>query len=245
MCTDVNAFNSSANPNPGTSPHRTPVAECDLILKGGVTSGVVYPLAIVELSKHYRYVNVGGASAGAIAAAATAAAEYRRVLGGEGASEGFERLARLPQDLGGGTFLKDLFQPTKRTRGVHRVLLAAMAPGGAALRALRASGALLVAFPLIPFGVLTLYVFTAESLLRWMPYSVSLPLAFLLAAAFLTLAVVADAIQFALHAAGAIVENRFGICVGSRGGPLDAIGTPPPGHDIAEYVRLLEVATAR
>ena len=47
---------------------------CDLIMKGGITSGVVYPLAIVELAQKYRFKNIGGTSAGAIAAAAAAAA---------------------------------------------------------------------------------------------------------------------------------------------------------------------------
>ena len=42
---------------------------CDIVMKGGITSGVVYPLAAVELSTKYRFVNIGGTSAGAIAAA--------------------------------------------------------------------------------------------------------------------------------------------------------------------------------
>jgi hypothetical protein len=27
---------------------------CDLVMKGGVTSGIVYPRAVLELSSHYR-----------------------------------------------------------------------------------------------------------------------------------------------------------------------------------------------
>ena len=61
--------------------------ECDLIMKGGITSGVVYPRAVLELHRNYDFRCIGGASAGAIAAAATAAAQ----LGG---APGFERLAR-------------------------------------------------------------------------------------------------------------------------------------------------------
>ena len=30
-----------------------PIEYCDLVMKGGITSGVVYPLAITELSKKY------------------------------------------------------------------------------------------------------------------------------------------------------------------------------------------------
>ncbi|MET7394987.1 hypothetical protein ABZS66_16010 [Dactylosporangium sp. NPDC005572] len=50
----------------------------DLAMRGGTTSGVVYPLAVCEIARQYRVRNVGGASAGAIAAAATAAAELGR-----------------------------------------------------------------------------------------------------------------------------------------------------------------------
>src|SRR5687767_7338340 len=51
---------------------------CDLTMRGGTTSGVIYPLAVCALAEHYTFRNVGGASAGAIGAAATAAAEYGR-----------------------------------------------------------------------------------------------------------------------------------------------------------------------
>ena len=44
--------------------------ECDVIMKGGVTSGVIYPKAILKLSERYRFRSIGGTSAGAIAAAA-------------------------------------------------------------------------------------------------------------------------------------------------------------------------------
>jgi hypothetical protein len=52
-----------------------PSAVCDVIMKGGITSGVVYPLALTELARQFRFSQVGGTSAGAIAAAAAAAAE--------------------------------------------------------------------------------------------------------------------------------------------------------------------------
>ena len=49
-----------------------PASLCDIVMKGGVTSGTVYPLAIVELARQYRFSRIGGTSAGAIAAAVTA-----------------------------------------------------------------------------------------------------------------------------------------------------------------------------
>jgi hypothetical protein len=45
-------------------------------MKGGVTSGLVYPGAIAALANQYRLRNIGGTSAGAIAAVAAAAMEY-------------------------------------------------------------------------------------------------------------------------------------------------------------------------
>ena len=96
-----------------------PDQECDLIMKGGVTSGVVYPYAILELARKYRFHSIGGTSAGAIAAAFAAAAEYARSVRGD--PEGFRRLqARceiLPDSLA------SLFQPTPRYAPLMRYLM--------------------------------------------------------------------------------------------------------------------------
>src|ERR1700759_431832 len=88
---------------------------CDVVMKGGITSGVVYPKAICALADHYRFRNVGGTSAGAIAAAATAAAEYGRDRDGKG----FAELETLPDFLGGEGHLIGLFQPQPSTRRLH------------------------------------------------------------------------------------------------------------------------------
>ena len=40
-----------------------PSLECDVIMKGGITSGVVYPLTVCKLATRYRLRSVGGASA--------------------------------------------------------------------------------------------------------------------------------------------------------------------------------------
>jgi Patatin-like phospholipase len=47
---------------------------CDLVMKGGITSGVVYPNAVLALAREFRFKNIGGTSARAIAAAISAAA---------------------------------------------------------------------------------------------------------------------------------------------------------------------------
>ena len=93
---------------------------CDIVMKGGITSGVVYPKAIARLSEQYRLRNVGGTSAGAIAAAAAAAAQY-----GEGrpAGTGFAGLRGLPDRLE--TELESLFQPSAATVPLFDVVMAA------------------------------------------------------------------------------------------------------------------------
>lgn len=100
-----------------------PEKTCDLVMKGGITSGVVYPMAVAELAKDYRFENIGGTSAGAIAAVVTAAAEYGRDQGG------FSKVARLKDDLA--KTLKDKFQPTPDLAGLFGLLIAAL-EGGAA-----------------------------------------------------------------------------------------------------------------
>lgn len=72
--------------------------KCDLVMKGGITSGIVYPHAVCELAEEFEFANIGGTSAGAIAAALTAAAEVRRKT--TGTKAGFERLANVPDWLG-------------------------------------------------------------------------------------------------------------------------------------------------
>ena len=84
-------------------------------MKGGITSGVVYPYAITELATKHRFKNIGGASAGAIAAGIAAAAEYNRAGGG------FIELSRIPDDVSGR--LLSLFQPAPSYRGIFRTFL--------------------------------------------------------------------------------------------------------------------------
>ncbi|MBK6726536.1 MAG: patatin-like phospholipase family protein [Xanthomonadales bacterium] len=113
---------------------------CDLVMKGGITSGVVYPGAIVELAENYRFHRIGGSSAGAIAASLTAAAEYRRQqLLSQGVpietatASAFGPLAQLPRQLGepveGMSRLLSLFQPQRQLRRLWRVLSAATGGG--------------------------------------------------------------------------------------------------------------------
>lgn len=94
--------------------------DCDLVMKGGITSGVVYPLAVAELARTYRFKNIGGTSAGAIAAVAAAAAQHA------GNGNGFAELAKLPERLG--TELETLFRPQRRCKRLFRLVFASTKP---------------------------------------------------------------------------------------------------------------------
>ena len=140
--------------DPGARPKPPPLLHdsappdrfCDLVLTGGVTSGIVYPLALLELARHYRFKNIGGSSAGAMAAALAAAAELGRR---QGSLRGFEVLRRLPDelaaDVGGITRLQSLFQPapgTARLLALFLRVLAVLAPPAGAPRRNRLAGSL-------------------------------------------------------------------------------------------------------
>jgi hypothetical protein len=119
-----------------------PSAVCDVIMKGGITSGVVYPLALTELAKQFRLSQVGGTSAGAIAAAAAAAAEYGRHAPGGG----FVLLAKLPAEVG--KILFSLFQPTPALQPVFNIAVAAIGNDSTATKVMRVISAALAGFAL-------------------------------------------------------------------------------------------------
>src|SRR6516225_6671545 len=98
--------------------------QCDLVMRGGITSGIVYPRAIAKLAETYDFRSIGGTSAGAIAAASTAAA----ALGAKRGQDPFQtRIKNLPEQLAirkdDKTVLERLFQPQPSTRRLFRVLM--------------------------------------------------------------------------------------------------------------------------
>lgn len=119
--------------------------DCDLIMKGGITSGVIYPRLATRLASRYRFRNIGGTSAGAIAAAVTAAAEYARQ---RGRPEALDALDRLPDELGSGLLL-GLFAPSRRTRPLLELFLAVSRSGQGMLDRLDAAIRVLVRFHLV------------------------------------------------------------------------------------------------
>jgi len=105
-----------------------PAEYCDLVMKGGITSGLVYPNAVLALAKRYRFKNIGGTSAGAIAAVATAAAalgERRKpkldpVMA---ADAGMTGLAKVAAQLTSQGFIYSLFQPSRGARSAYRMMV--------------------------------------------------------------------------------------------------------------------------
>jgi predicted acylesterase/phospholipase RssA len=84
-------------------------------MKGGISSGIVYPAAIDEIAARFHLASIGGTSAGAIAAAFGAAAEYQRR---RGSNRGFELLKAVPEQLGGDGKLLGLFKPDAATKSI-------------------------------------------------------------------------------------------------------------------------------
>ncbi len=106
--------------------------KCDIVMKGGITSGIVYPGVVCKLAEKYDFQNVGGTSAGGIAAALTAAAELARRQG----RDVFPELAKVPAFLGAdapepasGSNLFNLFQPQPGMKGLYHLATAFLLKG--------------------------------------------------------------------------------------------------------------------
>ncbi|UIJ83143.1 patatin-like phospholipase family protein [Rhizobium leguminosarum] len=179
-----------------------PEQSCDLVMKGGITSGVVYPKAVVKLSRRYRFRNIGGTSAGAIAAVVTAAAEYGR------ADRGFEKIEALPQQLS--ATLLEKFQPRPEFRPIFNLMLAAMTKRMAGTLFALLKGypvpALLGAIPAIIVAIMIPFI--------WQ----SMPAAVLAVLLFLFLLVLLPAATAAFVAARDVVRGLpkvdYGLCSG-------------------------------
>src|SRR5271163_1053227 len=110
-----------------------PQLECDIVMAGGVTSGIIYPGAIAMIARRYMFRSIGGTSVGAIAAAATGAAEYGRVTGRN--PNGFDTLAALPRSLSelagdGHSRLFHLFNPERATKPLLSLVTPLFGGGG-------------------------------------------------------------------------------------------------------------------
>jgi hypothetical protein len=190
--------------------YSTPALDCDMVMKGGITSGVVYPHAVCEIARSYRLRSVGGTSAGAIAAAAAAAAEAGRMS----AAGGFKMLADLPSWLGAGTHLFDLFQPQPSTRRLFRVFTA---PIGRHRRVPRAAAAAVAGYwEWAAGGVVPGLVLLVLAVTVWhgVARGVAIGTGGLLVPIGLLVAVPLGLVR---NATRALPANGFGLCSGSSG----------------------------
>lgn len=204
--------------------------ECDLVMRGGITSGIVYPRAIAKLAETYKFRSIGGTSAGAIAAAATAAAAY----GAKGGEDHFQtRFKELPGELAqlkeGKSVLERLFQPQAETRRLFRVLMAGLEPENLVCKILRLGTVLCLSY--WPFALLgaaialvPLLAFALTSTITGFGFWVLLVWGL----------VIALAITIAVAAGGAasdvlvrLPKNRYGLCSGSSNGTPDGEGVLP------------------
>jgi len=195
---------------------------CDVVMKGGITSGIVYPSAVLALAKRYAFKNIGGTSAGAIAAAALAAAalgERRRSLDPghphrDDESFGYSGLEQVSSQLQKPGFILSLFQPVAGTQHLFGSLLSFTGTRDLLARSLTAIRGILLTAP-----VTTL---VAAAFLLWPTWVVGG------AAGIILMLVPALVIALGL---GAIVALRFlaqtmrsnclGLCSGLRVGSAE------------------------
>jgi predicted acylesterase/phospholipase RssA len=202
-----------------TADYTGPEREADIVMKGGITSGVVYPHTVCELARTFRFRSVGGTSAGAIAAAAAAAAEYGR------ADEGFNRLAGLPDWIGGDNNLLNLFQPQRQTAKLFRLMVASLNKRSRliliALAALRGFGLGFLAGSAPGIGLALIIGFEASGWPRWL----GVVLACLLA---LIGGILATVVAIVISAGRQLPKNLLGLCTGMPGkGPPGAPALTP------------------
>ena len=182
---------------------------CDIVMEGGITSGVVYPLAAVKLAETYEFKNVGGTSAGAIAAAGVAAAQYGK---NHGKGTAFGELAKLPEWLG--NKLTGLFQANPSTQPLFRIVIAATANTSPGWKFFGALSALLRGFPvaalvgLLPGAMLAGAVLAAGGPVL---LSIGLLCAFALLVGGLALGLLAG---LTIRAVKVLPPNGFGLVTG-------------------------------
>jgi hypothetical protein len=119
---------------------------CDIVMAGGVTSGIIYPGAVSTIARRFSFHSIGGTSVGAIAAAVTAAAEYGRRSGRNPSA--FDQIVTISKSLGeaapdGHSRLFHLFTPEDNTKGLLALLTPLIGCGGVFRRTASLLGALM------------------------------------------------------------------------------------------------------
>lgn len=200
--------------------YANPTKECDVVMKGGITSGVIYPAALAEIAATYRLRQVGGTSAGAIAAAGAAAAE----VGRHTEHGGFDALTRLTDTLSGqaapgvkGSLMQHLFQPQPETTPTFDIATAWMFTGGGPLRkglavlaaAVRYHPLALLVGLLPGIAVLAASIAWTDGAMLWIGIAAAIALGIVFAAIAVVVAIAGDAMS-------SLNANDFGLCNGSN-----------------------------
>lgn len=215
--------------------YANPDLTADLVMKGGITSGIVFPRAMCELARRYRFHQIGGTSAGAIAAGVAAAAEHGR---SQGRPASFVGLAALPSWLGGRnpttgqSRLLELFQPAANLRSLFELLLAVIGGERASARIAQILRLLLFHFGARPWigmipGLLLLALWIA-----FPPQGGVGPLLSAVAVLLVTALgfLIGSVLALSDKVLREVPENLFGICTGNRENP-DAPALTPWLHE--------------
>ncbi len=179
---------------------------CDVVMKGGVTSGIVYPSAILRIAQRFTLKNIGGTSAGAIAAAVAAAAEYRRQSNKTG--DGYMKIKTQVMDwLSRAGKMQSLFVPVILAWPLFHAFLWVISLGSARRR-FTLSGALNLTLTAL-VGVFAAVGFLEALVQRQVPVIG-------VAAQFVAMIVILLIVIAALWILFVLPANNFGMCSGGK-----------------------------
>lgn len=217
---------SAAQAVPSSNPIEVPVhaaRPCDLVLKGGIASGIVYPDAVRKLATEFHFMGIAGTSAGAIVASIAAAAEYRRRK--DGSTAGYEVLDHATKELMQPGKMLELFAPDASTHRGFQPLKRSL-DGSGKLR----TAIWLISRVLLRHGWLPLLVFLITAgLSSALGMDALCGFALSSAGTLLALTVFLGSLLIALLRNGrAWKNNNYGFCSGTGKGVQRSPGHLPP-----------------
>jgi len=210
------------------------------VMRGGITSGIVYPRAIAKLAEDYDFRCIGGTSAGAIAATATAAAAY----GAKHGENHFQTdIKGLPDRLGTKpkkkkkTELERLFQPQPETCRLFKVLMSGLGRENKVVKIARIAATLCLQYwPLALIGaavaLVPLLAFAKTSTLAGLLFWVLLAFGLIAAAAFVLLTAALGGLRDILYE---LPKRGYGMCSGSSNMQPDEADVLPLTDWLHEY----------
>lgn len=192
-----------------------PTLECDLVMKGGLTSGIIYPSAVAAIATRYRLRSVGGTSAGAIGAAAAAAMEFGRRSGRNPlACEQLDGLATaLGAERDGQPLLFRLFTPDAKTASLFSTVLRLSKARGWSGLALAVAGPSLLAAVAVTLVAACLLLW-AIGLWTFEAIGVAGVATLVLTILLGIVLTIGRWLMIGLRGAKAVAGNKFGFCSG-------------------------------